>query len=132
MRHKLFLYAFLSAIFLITAGCGDGSPAGEPEAITTSTTNGASTPEWLSELIATMKAEPVRNPPGKVVRYEYQGQTVYYLAAECCDQLSTLYDADGNVICSPDGGIGGKGDGRCTDFLDARQGGDVVWEDPRT
>jgi hypothetical protein len=56
---------------------------------------------------------------------------VYYVPSKCCDVPSVLYDSAGAVVCSPDGGITGKGDGRCTDFFDARRDEVVVWRDPR-
>jgi hypothetical protein len=46
--------------------------------------------------------------------------------------VGTLYDAVGNVLCAPDGGIDGRGDGQCADFRSQRTGGSRVWEDPRT
>jgi hypothetical protein len=46
--------------------------------------------------------------------------------------FSSLYDAKGNVICAPDGGIIGTGDGGCPDFISQRTGEKLIWEDPRT
>jgi hypothetical protein len=132
MRKILILLIMLMAATMAVAACEE-EESGITADSTAATGNGQATaPQWLTELIAGMEAAPVRNPPGEVIRYEYQGGTVYYVPAECCDQLSTLYDADGNVICSPDGGIGGRGDGRCPDFLDSRQDKEVVWQDSRT
>ena len=88
-------------------------------------------PQWVDQLIAQFKAEPVGNPPQSIWRYEYQGQFVYYVPAQCCDMFSTLYDTGGNVICAPNGGIDGKGDGRCEDFLSQRTQEQLIWQDPR-
>ena len=89
------------------------------------------TPDWLSELIRQMESEPVANPPAFITRYEYKGQTVYFLAQRCCDIFSNLYDADGNIIAHPDGGITGQGDGRAPDFFEERTNERIVWEDER-
>jgi len=89
------------------------------------------TPAWLTELIQRLEREPVANPPASIVRYRYKGQTVYYLPPRCCDVPSNLYDADGRVLCHPDGGITGSGDGRCPDFLTERTDEHLVWRDPR-
>ncbi|MEK6890000.1 MAG: hypothetical protein AABW82_03520 [Nanoarchaeota archaeon] len=43
----------------------------------------------------------------------YQSETVYYKITNCCDNYNSLYSIWGNLICSPDGGLTGKGDGRC-------------------
>jgi len=89
-------------------------------------------PAWVDQLIEKFKTEPVGNPPQSIWRYEYNGQVVYYVPAQCCDMFSTLYDADGNVICAPNGGITGAGDGRCKDFAAQRTGEQLIWEDSRT
>ncbi len=86
---------------------------------------------WLSALIAQFKAEPVANPPHRIQSYRYRDQTVYYVPPSCCDQPSTLYDAKGEVICAPDGGMTGRGDGRCADFYQQRSDELLVWSDPR-
>jgi hypothetical protein len=64
-------------------------------------------------------------------RCTYQGQTVYFEpVTRCCDLFSTLYAADCTVICAPDGGISGGGDGRCPDFDGSTC--EVNWQDGRT
>src|SRR4030042_5443034 len=77
-------------------------------------------PTWVDQLIKQFESDPVGNPPQSIWRYEYNGQEVYYIPAQCCDMYSTLYDAGGNVLCAPDGGFTGKGDGKCSDFFDKR------------
>ena len=72
-------------------------------------------PDWVDQLIVKFQNELAGNPPQSIWRHEYKGQTVYYVPAQCCDQFSTLYDADGNIICAPDGGYTGRGDGLCPD-----------------
>ena len=69
-------------------------------------------PEWVKKIISEKESSPVENPPALIVRCESAETFVYYFPAPCCDQLSTLYNAAGDIICSPDGGITGKGDGR--------------------
>ena len=88
--------------------------------------------EWLAELILKLEDEPVANPPLSITQYGYQGQTVYFLPQRCCDIFSDLYDADGNIIGHPDGGITGRGDGRVPDFFEERNNERVIWKDQRT
>jgi hypothetical protein len=88
-------------------------------------------PNWLSKLIQQIEAEPVSASPGFVARYEYKGQIVYYLPQRCCDVPSILWDATGNVLCNPDGGFSGRGDGRCTDFFRERKDERIIWQEPR-
>jgi Domain of unknown function (DUF6970) len=88
-------------------------------------------PVWLQEKIDTYVAKPVENPPIEIHKYEYNGQTTYYITAPCCDQFSALYDKDGKIICSPDGGITGKGDGKCPEFREKAKHVKLVWKDER-
>ena len=86
---------------------------------------------WLIDLINTQKNEPVADPPAFIAQYKYQGQTVYFLPQRCCDIFSNLYDAEGNIIGHPDGGITGQGDGRVPDFFATRTNETVIWSDQR-
>ena len=107
--------------FLITRGCSDaGSP---PE-----NTN----PPWVNKLIEQFQKAPVGNPPQSVWKYEYRGEIVYYIPPQCCDQFSVLYDVAGKVLCAPDGGLTGHGDGGCPDFFQERKSEVLVWRDSRT
>jgi len=88
-------------------------------------------PQWVNNLIIKFEGEPVGSPPQSIWRYEYKGQFVYYVPAQCCDQFSTLYDSNGNMICAPDGGFTGHGDGGCSDFFQSRRKETLIWRDPR-
>src|SRR5438034_11845104 len=88
-------------------------------------------PEWLATLIRELENQPVANPPAFIARYDYRGQVVYYLPARCCDIPSNVYNADGAIVCHPDGGFSGSGDGRCSDFFAQRTNEKIVWQDPR-
>ncbi|MGA1823986.1 MAG: DUF333 domain-containing protein [bacterium] len=89
-------------------------------------------PSWLSQLIATLEQEPVANPPAKIIRYTYHDSIVYFVPQKCCDFPSILYDDQGTVLCNPDGGFTGRGDGRCPDFFSARTNEKIIWADERT
>ncbi|NQX30258.1 hypothetical protein HQN85_00860 [Pedobacter boryungensis] len=85
----------------------------------------------MLEKIKQLKAEDVSNPPASVWQYEYNGQTVYFIPQKCCDLPSLLYDKDCNLICSPDGGFTGKGNGKCKDFFEKRTKEKLIWKDDR-
>jgi hypothetical protein len=112
---------------MLVAGCASPTQTDKPLPATPQIEN----PQWVDLLIGQFKAEPVGNPPQSIWRYEYHGQVVYFVPAQCCDMYSTLYDEGGIVICAPDGGIDGKGDGRCEDFFSERTGEQLIWQDPR-
>lgn len=92
---------------------------------------GDDVPAWVAGLIRQMEAEPVADPPALVARYEYRGGRVYYVPPRCCDVYGTLYDASGTVLCHPDGGFAGNGDGRCPDFFEERRSEKIIWRDRR-
>lgn len=88
-------------------------------------------PAWLERRIQSILATRKRNPIIRITRYRYDGESVYYESAPCCDQQSTLYDLKGNVLCHPEGGITGKGDGKCGSFDKRKTNEQLVWQDPR-
>ena len=88
-------------------------------------------PGCVYEQIAAIEQEPVRNPPARLYRYNYQGKAVYYIPAYCCDAPSVLVDDKCNFLCNPDGGTLGSGDGQCPDFAAQRTGETLIWSDPR-
>jgi hypothetical protein len=110
----------LSAIFFVNGfnGCLDSSSSDEK-------------PEWVKTLIEKFQNEPVGNPPQSVWRYTFHLQTVYYIPPQCCDQFSILYDSDGTIICAPDGGLTGMGDGKCPEFFKDRKNEKLIWLDTR-
>lgn len=91
----------------------------------------SSNPKWVDQLISTFKTETVGNPPQFIWRYDYKGQEVYFIPAQCCDQYSQLYNASGSLMCAPDGGFTGRGDGRCPDFFTLRTDETLIWQDTR-
>jgi len=82
---------------------------------------------WLNKLIVEFKNDLDSNPPHSIYKYDYYGETVYYVPPQCCDQYSTLYDACEKEICAPDGGITGTGDGKCSDFFKVRKNEKLVF-----
>jgi Domain of unknown function (DUF6970) len=106
---------------LLAMGCAEKNPV-TPD----------SHQDWVASLIRRLETQPVANPPAFIARYAYRGRIVYYLPAQCCDVWSTLYQADGAILCHPDGGFAGGGDGRCPAFFAERTNEQIVWRDPRS
>ena len=106
----------LSAATSLLGACGSTPPESEPP--------------WLLRLIDEQMAEPVANPPAYIARQEYASGVYYYLPSRCCDIWSDLYDADGALVCHPDGGITGGGDGNCPALGEMIEE-EIVWRDPR-
>ena len=88
-------------------------------------------PDWVAAVIAELEREPVGNPPASLTRYTYNGKTVYYVPPRCCDVAGVLYAESGDVLCGPDGGLTGRGDGRCPDFHATRSDEQLIWRDTR-
>jgi hypothetical protein len=107
--------------FLMFVGCASNPVAPESNAM----------PLWLTMLTRQLEAEPIASPPAAITRYEYKGQTVYFLPQRCCDIMSDLYNEGGSIVCHPDGGFTGSGDGKCPDFIAERRNEQVVWRDAR-
>ena len=119
--------------FRSLALCGSGPCSYVVLALVTPAVAGApapDVPDWLAARISSSTAQSAGDAPAWVARYEYDGETVYYLPPRCCDIPSELYDAAGSLLCRPDGGFV-DGDERCPDFFARRRGGEIVWPDGR-
>ncbi|MBE7171053.1 MAG: hypothetical protein INR73_10715 [Williamsia sp.] len=81
--------------------------------------------------IEEIKKEPVWSPPAEINEYSYNGQTVYLITANCCDQFITLVNKQCQVLCAPSGGFTGRGDGACPDFAQKAKHLRLVWKDER-
>ena len=87
-------------------------------------------PPFLQQLIEEYETASEERFPLEIWRYEYEGESVFYIPLSrvlCCDLFSVLYNAKGEVICRPDGGFTGRGDGRCPDFDRRASEGVLVW-----
>ena len=85
-------------------------------------------PLCIEDMIKTIQAEDVQNPPAQVWRWQVDGQTYFYITSNCCDQFNYLFDSQCIMVCAPDGGITGAGDGNCPD-LNSQIEKILVWED---
>ncbi|MBI3259706.1 MAG: hypothetical protein HYZ54_09565 [Ignavibacteriae bacterium] len=86
----------------------------------------------MTQKINAIKAMEVKKPPLSVWQFQYNGRTVYYISPYCCDMFSELYDNQCNLICNPDGGFTGRGDGKCPDFAEKKTDEKLIWKDNRT
>ncbi len=124
MSVRILEALLLVVLAMVASGCAAVQPSPTPNVP-------AGTPGWVTKMISDYVSKPVENPPAKIVRYEFKGQTVYYIPPPCCDQYSRLFDAQGQLLCAPDGGLTGRGDGKCPDFGAQRKNDQLVWQDPR-
>ena len=136
MRTWLIPWLVISVSVLAVVACAVAAlptpTATLTPSVTTSPTTAPPLLPWQAALIHRLENEPVANPPTSLVQYGYKGQVVYYVPPRCCDIFGDLYDASGNIIGHPDGGITGQGDGRVPDFLAERENERIVWKDERT
>jgi hypothetical protein len=133
MRRLVYLI-WLTALPLLAARCpaqNSAAAATSPAGATRPAQAPACPPDKIQTKIAELKAQPKANPAYEVWAYKYQGQQVYLVTADCCDQYTTVYDACLNVLCAPSGGFTGRGDGLCPDFNEKATDKKLVWRDPR-
>ncbi len=127
--RKILLIGILAVVFLIFASYYLLNLKKTSNPVPTNTNND---PTWLKDLIKQEESKSTANPPASISRCTYKNQTVYYLPARCCDIPSVVYNDKGDILCSPDGGLTGRGDGKCTDFLNTRKDCIAVWKDTRS
>jgi len=142
MQPGIKILPFLVCITVISC-CSNGKTAGKNNdplktdssiAVVTNELNyeaNKDLPGCIKTLISTFRKEEKQNPPRSVYSYSYNGKTVYYLPAICCDFFSDLYDKDCTLIAHPDGGFTGRGDGRASDFVTSRTEEKLIWKDER-
>ena len=87
-------------------------------------------PGCVEKKIKEIKDEPVRNPPAEVWQWKADGKTYYYITSDCCDQYNYLYNDNCDMVCAPDGGFTGGGDGNCPNFSASIEKV-LVWKDSR-
>ncbi len=87
-------------------------------------------PNCIENKINNIKSESVRNPATEVWKWEDDQNTYYYITSGCCDQYNNLYNDKCDVVCAPDGGFTGDGDGNCPDFEETLKK-KLIWKDPR-
>ena len=90
-------------------------------------------PYCIQKLARSIRRDEVRNPPAMIVEWRLTtGEKYYYVPPYCCDMFGELYDSECNLICAPDGGISGWGDGRCpSEILNSIESTKVIWKDDR-
>ena len=113
---------------LISASCQQNSTKTTTEK---TVMNQDKNPEWLQRKITAFEQDKPANPPVKIYRYLYHFQEVYYITGRSGDIPSEVYTLQGQQLCQPDGGITGRGDGKCPDFFESRTDEKLVWEDNR-
>lgn len=87
-----------------------------------------SIPVCVKQFIDSAMKEKPPVPPVQVDEYIYNGKKVFLFTAPCCDFFNTVYDENCKMICSPTGGITGKGDGKCEDFGAKAKYIKLVWK----
>lgn len=111
-------YLFYIIVITITAvNCDDSDSEQE-------------TPTCIENKIEAIKNNNVTNPPTQVWKWEDNGNTYFYITSNCCDQYNFLYTNNCEVVCAPDGGITGNGDGNCPTFS-TNIVKTLIWQDDR-
>jgi hypothetical protein len=111
------MYLFLTLALFIFGCEGDDPVKGAPNCI--------------NSKISEISDGDVWNPPAKIYSFQYNKKTVYFFPQRCCDIPSEVYNEQCELICSPDGGFSGKGDGKCSDFWSEATDQLLIWEDTR-
>ena len=70
--------------------------------------------------------------PISIWQITHKGKLAYLFFAPCCDQYNPLYDASGEVLCHPSGGIHGRGDSTCPSPADRGTAVQFVWSHPQS
>jgi hypothetical protein len=80
-------------------------------------------PNWLTCLVSQKNA-------WVVYRQTCGGVVTYYLGIGG-DAYNLLYDRCGTMVCAPDGGFSGRGDGLCPDYVEHVDSSERIWREPQ-
>lgn len=131
LAYQKYRLLFLLFCLPILGSCHKPATASKNGTVSEEKTTQKEIPAWLKEKISGFEMEKPANPPIKIFSYLYQGQEVYHITSHCCDIPSEVYTLQGQQLCQPDGGITGRGDGKCADFFQTRTNEKLIWEDLR-
>lgn len=106
--RRVGIFVFLIAL---TAGCRDDQ------------TKDA---EILKQIVSAESSSDTDSPQ-EIRRQLIDGEVYFYVPPRCCDIFGALYSASGEFVCNPDGGITGKGDGKCPELAGKLKEGELVW-----
>ena len=87
-------------------------------------------PTCIKNKIENIINNEISNPPTQVWKWETDETIYYYITSDCCDQYNYLYNEQCELICAPNGGIIGAGDGNCPTFT-SEIIKTLIWEDQR-
>lgn len=122
---------FAAVILLSLASCKKNVTAKSPDTAEGCWLVDTTIPPCITNMIATLQQQPPQNGPAEIYEYYYNSQRVFHVSSDCCDQYNYLYDANCKLLCAPNGGISGAGDGQCPDFFNIANNKRLVWRDPR-
>jgi hypothetical protein len=96
----------------------------EPRIIIPEESKYCSNVDWLRSIIENAQQS---NSKTEVIRYQYKGETVYYIdtCLGCADSMRQVYNCPGEVICQF-GGIAGFN--TCPDFESTATNKKVIWK----
>lgn len=122
----------ISLFALLLASCSSNKTNSSNKAINETSENKVaaardSIPDCLIARIDSMAGDSSQGVPQSITRYQYKGQTVYYIKAPCCDKFNIVFDTACNVLGYPDGGFTGRGDGKMPGFKKEATNAKVVW-----
>lgn len=87
-------------------------------------------PSCIDSKIVEILSNEITNPPTQIWKWMDNGDTYFYITSDCCDQFNYLLNENCEIVCAPDGGITGNGDGNCPDFSPNLRK-TLIWEDHR-
>jgi hypothetical protein len=116
LQSRFMKMFFIPLMAILAIACDDGP--------------GSRIPECMDQKIAALKHQPVRNPAASITMITTtKGEIYFYVPPYCCDFYGELYDDQCNLVCYPDGGLSGQGNGICPEYLILKE--EVIWQDKR-
>ncbi|MEO1803217.1 MAG: hypothetical protein AAFU33_00325 [Bacteroidota bacterium] len=88
-------------------------------------------PSCMRTRMGQILAEDPWEPTARIYEVTYQHQQAFFIPSHCCDIPSELYMPDCQLLCFPDGGLHGQGDGKCMDFEFQPDQAKLIWQDNR-
>ncbi len=81
----------------------------------------------LQKLLESYAKSHDNEKPAQIEKWTVDSAIYYHVFPKGADRYSELYNSDLELICHPEGGMVGTGDGKCPDWAKTVKNKEIIW-----